>query len=408
MKKTTSFLLSLILALSLAVPALAASSYTDVPDDAWYGGAAAGLLERGVMNSTGNGRFSPEDTFTRAQLAAVLYRMADSPAVSGADSFTDTESGTWYSDAVLWAAQNKIVNGIGGGLYGTNNATTQEQLVTMLWRDSGSYVLDREKYASDEGVENNASSWAFDAVVWAKAEALLTDAVAFEPQKAASRAQVADIVYRYLLMREQYANVDAVSGATQKADEEQPEQQTGTADGKVLIAYFSRTGENYNVGTISEGNTAKLAKEIAAQTGGTLFEIVPVVAYPNSYDETLPIATAERNSNARPAIKDTVESFDDYDTIFIGYPIWWGDLPMILHTFMEGYDFTGKTVIPFNTHEGSGQSGTQSTIHAKLSGATVLQGLAMRGSTAQALKADGTDATVKNWLDALGNDQQAG
>ena len=116
----------------------------------------------------------------------------------------------------------------------------------------------------------------------------------------------------------------------------------------------------------------------------------------------------QRNSNARPAIKDTVERFDDYDTIFIGYPIWWGDLPMILHTFMEGYDFTGKTVIPFNTHEGSGQSGTQSTIRTKLSGATVLQGLAMRGSTAQALKADGTDATVKNWLDALGNDKQAG
>lgn len=402
MKKAVSFLLSLLLALSLAVPALAASSYTDVPDDAWYNEAAAGLLERGVMNGTGNGRFSPEDTFTRAQLAVVLYRMADSPAVNGADSFTDTEPGTWYSDAVLWAAQNKIVNGIGNGLYGTNNATTQEQLVTMLWRDSGSYVLDREKYASDEGVENSASSWAFDAVVWAKTEALLTDAVAFEPQKAASRAQVADIVYRYLLMREQYANVDAVSGATQKTDEEQANPQVGTAGGQILIAYFSRTGENYSVGVIDEGNTAKLAKEIAAQTGGDLFEIVPVTAYPSSYDEMLTVATNERTNNARPAIKNAAGNFTDYDTVFIGYPIWWGDLPMILHTFMEGYDFTGKTVIPFNTHEGSGQSGTQSTITNTLSGATVLQGFAMRGSTAQALKADGTDATVKNWLDGLG------
>ena len=75
---------------------------------------------------------------------------------------------------------------------------------------------------------------------------------------------------------------------------------------------------------------------------------------------------------------------------------------MILHTFMESYDFTGKTVIPFNTHEGSGQSGTQSTIANKLSGATVLQGLAMQGRTAQALKCDGTNAAVKNWLDGLG------
>ena len=74
---------------------------------------------------------------------------------------------------------------------------------------------------------------------------------------------------------------------------------------------------------------------------------------------------------------------------------------MILHTFMESYDFTGKTVIPFNTHEGSGQSGSQSTVARKLSGTTVLQGLAMQGRTAQALKYDGTNPTVKNWLDGL-------
>lgn len=395
MKRALSLLLCVVFALSFAVPAMAAEQYADVSGDEWFADAANALRERGIMNGVEGNRFAPDATFTRAQLATVLYRMAGNPAVTGEDGFTDTEAGTWYSDAVLWASQNKIVNGIGGGLYGTNNATTQEQLAVMLWRNAGSYVVD-----SDE--ETGASAWAVNAVRWIKAEGLIHEnGPAFEPMKPASRAQVADIVYRYLLLKEKYADVDAVSGATQKANE-QSETQTGTADGKVLIAYFSRTGENYNVGTISEGNTAKLAKEIAVQTGGTMFEIAPVVAYPSSYDETLPIATAERNSNARPAIKDTVESFDDYDTIFIGYPIWWGDLPMILHTFMESYDFSGKTVIPFNTHEGSGQSGTQSTIANKLSGATVLQGLAMQGRTAQALKCDGTNATVKNWLDGLG------
>lgn len=401
MKRALSLLLCVVFALSFAVPAMAAEQYADVNGGEWYAEAANALRERGIMNGVDGNRFASNEAFTRAQLATVLYRMAGSPSVTGEDSFTDTEQGTWYSDAVLWASRNKIVNGIGGGLYGTDNATTQEQLVTMLWRDSGSYVLDREKYASAEGVENQAHDWAFDAVVWAKAEALLTDAVTFEPQKAASRAQVADMVYRYLLLLEKFSGVDAVSGATQKANE-QSETQTGTADGKVLIAYFSRAGENYSVGVIDEGNTAKLAKEIAAQTGGDLFEIVPAIPYPDGYEDTKKVATRERNNNERPAIKNTVENFDSYDAIFIGYPIWWGDLPMILHTFMESYDFAGKTVIPFNTHEGSGQSGTQGTIANKLSGATVLQGLAMQGRTAQALKCDGTNAAVKNWLDGLG------
>ena len=381
--------------LALCVPA-AASSYTDVTDGAWYSEAVEGLLERGIMNGTGERTFSPEDTFTRAQLAAVLYRMAGSPAVSGADSFTDTLPGTWYTDAVLWAEQNSIINGYGNGLFGTADPTTQEQLAAMLWRDAGSYIVSGSE-------ETGASSWAADAVRWLKTEKLVNEnGPAFAPKDAAKRAQVADIVYRYLKMKEQYVDVDAVSGATQKSGEEQTEQQTVEAGGKILVAYFSRAGENYNVGTVSEGNTAKLAKEIATQTGGDLFEISPVNTYPESYDEMLTVATQERTNDVRPEIRNPVENFEQYDIIFIGYPIWWGDLPMILHTFMESYDFTGKTVIPFNTHEGSGQSGTQRTINEKLSDATVLQGLAMRGSTAQELTCDGTDATVKNWLDGLG------
>lgn len=249
MKRIVSLLLSIVLALSLTLPAMAAEQYADVGGDEWFASAANALRERNIMNGVENNRFAPDRTFTRASLATVLYRMAGEPVVTGEDSFTDTQSGAWYSDAVLWASQNDIVGGIGGGLYGTNNPTTQEELATMLWRDAGSYVVD-----SDE--ETGASAWAVNAVRWIKAEGLIHEnGPAFEPMKPASRAQVADIVYRYLLLKEKYADVDAVSGATQKANE-QSETQTGTADGKVLIAYFSRTGENYNVGTISEGNTA--------------------------------------------------------------------------------------------------------------------------------------------------------
>ena len=168
-----------------------------------------------------------------------------------------------------------------------------------------------------------------------------------------------------------------------------------------LVTYFSHAGENYNVGVIEEGNTAKLAKVIAEQTGADLFEIVPVVDYPQSYDECLEAATAEQREGARPEYVGDVENWDQYDTIFIGYPIWWGEIPNIVYTFMENHDFAGKTVIPFNTHEGSGQSHSQRDIENALPDATVLQGLAVRGATAQN-DADATAKAVSDWLSGLG------
>ena len=168
-----------------------------------------------------------------------------------------------------------------------------------------------------------------------------------------------------------------------------------------LVTYFSHAGENYNVGVIEEGNTAKLAKVIAEQTGADLFEIVPVVDYPQSYDECLEVATAEQREGARPEYMGDVENWDQYDTIFIGYPIWWGEIPNIVYTFMENHDFAGKTVIPFNTHEGSGQSHSQRDIENALPDATVLQGLAVRGATAQN-DADATAKAVSDWLSGLG------
>ena len=168
-----------------------------------------------------------------------------------------------------------------------------------------------------------------------------------------------------------------------------------------LVVYFSRAGENYSVGVVEEGNTAILAKEIAAQTGADLFEIVPVVAYPETYDECLEVATREQREGARPEYVGDVENWDEYDTVFIGYPIWWGEIPNIVYTFMENHDFAGKTVIPFNTHEGSGQSHSQRDIERTLPDATVLKGLAVRGATAQR-DADATAKAVSDWLGGLG------
>jgi flavodoxin len=175
----------------------------------------------------------------------------------------------------------------------------------------------------------------------------------------------------------------------------------GEEPAHVLVVYFSRTGENYNVGVIEEGNTANMAKIIAGQTGADLFEIVPEVPYPEDYDSVLPIATREKNEDARPAYLGDVENWDQYDTVFIGYPIWWAGMPCIMYTFLENHDFTGRTVIPFNTHEGSGQAGTQQDMEGRLSGITVLQGLAVRGSKAQN-DAEGTGSDVADWLKNIG------
>lgn len=142
-------------------------------------------------------------------------------------------------------------------------------------------------------------------------------------------------------------------------------------DSKVLVVYFSRTGENYNVGNVEVGNTAMMASYIKDYLNADSVEIVPVEKYPDNYDECTKVASDEKDNNARPEIQNKIDNFDSYDTVFIGYPIWWGDLPMIMYTLMENYDFNGKNVIPFNTHEGSGDAGTYSTIDSKLPNAKV-------------------------------------
>lgn len=166
---------------------------------------------------------------------------------------------------------------------------------------------------------------------------------------------------------------------------------------KVLIAYFSRADENYNVGIIEEGNTYKVAKEIQAVTGGDLFEIQTTYSYPASYDECIEVAKQEQADKARPELKQQVENFEQYDEIYLGYPIWWGDMPMVVYTFLETYDFSGKTIHPFNTHEGSGVSGTNQTIANLVPNATVTESLAIRGSVAQN-EPETVKQEVANWI----------
>lgn len=151
---------------------------------------------------------------------------------------------------------------------------------------------------------------------------------------------------------------------------------------KILVAFFSRTGENYAVGHIEQGNTHIVAEMIASATGGTLFRIEPATPYPDDYRACTEMAQREKRSKARPALVGDIAA-EEYDVIFLGYPNWWGDLPMCVYTFLEQHDWQGKVVIPFCTHEGSGLSDTENLLRAACRGASVLNGLAVRGSVAQ-------------------------
>ena len=151
---------------------------------------------------------------------------------------------------------------------------------------------------------------------------------------------------------------------------------------KILVAFFSRTGENYAVGHIEQGNTHIVAEMISAATGGTIFRIEPSTPYPDDYRACTEVAQREKRSKARPALVGEIAA-EEYDVIFLGYPNWWGDLPMPVYTFLERHDWQGKVVIPFCTHEGSGLSDTENRLRTACRGASVLNGLAVRGAVAQ-------------------------
>jgi flavodoxin len=168
---------------------------------------------------------------------------------------------------------------------------------------------------------------------------------------------------------------------------------------KCLIAYFSRTGQNYVSGRIVDlkvGNTEVVANMIRKMTGGDMFHIESVTAYPKDYTETTEVAKNELRSKARPKLTGRVEGMATYDVVFLGYPNWWGTMPMPVYTFLESYDFSGKKIVPFCTHEGSGMGHSEKDIATACPKATVLEGIAIHGTNAASAESD-----VSSWVDRL-------
>ena len=183
---------------------------------------------------------------------------------------------------------------------------------------------------------------------------------------------------------------------------EEPIIETNDGGSDILVVYFSRTGEQYGVGVIDEGNTATVAQMIAEQTGADTFEILPVDDhYPMTYSELTDVAKQEQNENARPAYESGVPDLSQYGTIFIGAPVWWGDWPMICYTFFENEDLSGKTLYPFSTHAGSGLSGFDRKLASAVPYAAVGDGLAIAGTDCQSDR-NSVRSKVNDWLSELG------
>ncbi|MFP3041761.1 NAD(P)H-dependent oxidoreductase [Treponema primitia] len=159
--------------------------------------------------------------------------------------------------------------------------------------------------------------------------------------------------------------------------------QNQSSNGKILVAYFSWGG-----------TTRSLAEQIHGKTGGDLFEIKTVTAYSSNYNTVLDQAQNEKRQNSRPPLATHVENIAQYDIVFIGFPNWWADMPMAVYSFLEEYDFSGKRIVPFCTHGGSGFSGTIRTLRNKLTNSTLLEGFDVSGKASQ--------SNVDRWLRKIG------
>lgn len=185
---------------------------------------------------------------------------------------------------------------------------------------------------------------------------------------------------------------DGETGAPGDSDNNNPsspEQPTEPANGNILVAYFSWS---------ASGNTERMATYIAEQIGAFVYEIEPLVPYPTEYTPTTEVAAKEKEENARPEIKNPID-VSNYDHIFVGFPIWWYDLPMPVWTFLEEYDLSGKTIIPFFSHNGSSSGASSiSTIKRLCPDSTVVNDyLSVRGSSVSS-----AESQVTSWINDLG------
>lgn len=193
-------------------------------------------------------------------------------------------------------------------------------------------------------------------------------------------------IYMFTGREEENTNTNQSNNSPQQETTETDDTNEATEGSNILVLYFSMSG-----------NTETVANFIHDEVGGDIIKLETVETYPEDYNDLVDYAQEEQRDNARPELSTTIENINQYDTIFLGYPNWWGDMPMPIYTFLDNYDLSGKTIAPFITHGGSGLSGTPENIQEEEPNATVTEGLAVYGDDAENSQSD-----VRDWLSSIG------
>ena len=372
LKRLSLFLLVAALLVTMIPSAFAANSFTDVRSTDWFSDAVSYVQERGLMSGTSATNFSPNEPTTRAMLVTVLYRAAGQPETTGQSSFADVLARDYFANAVAWASENNIVTGYSRTRFGSNDPVSREQIATLLWRYAGSPSAGSAQNFSDR---NQISDYAADAVNWARANGIVNGRPGnrFDPKANATRAEVATILRNFL---------------SQQSNPDTPETPT-TPSSKTLVVYFS-----------ASGSTKAVAETIADELDADIFELVPTQPY-SSDDLNWTVSGSRVNrEHDDESLRDialtqtTPANWDDYDTVLIGYPIWWGIAAWPVNNFVKNNDFTGKTVIPFCTSSSSGLGQSGDLLENMANGGTWQSG--------QRFSSGASSSTVREWAAGLG------
>ena len=373
MKRLSLFLLVAALLVTMIPSAFAANNFTDVRSTDWFSDAVSYVQERGLMSGTSATRFSPNEPTTRAMLVTILYRAAGQPEYATPVSFADVADNAYYADAVAWASENNIVTGYSRTRFGSNDPVSREQIAAILWRYAGSPEVG---VAQDFADERQISSYAVDAVDWARQNGVISGRPGnrFDPKANATRAEVATILRNFL---------------SQQSNPDMPETPSQTTGSKTLVVYFS-----------ASGSTKAVAETIADELDADIFELVPTQPY-SSDDLNWTVSGSRVNrEHDDESMRDialtqtTPANWEEYDTILIGYPIWWGIAAWPVNNFVKDNDFTGKTVIPFCTSASSGL-GQSGELLAEMAGTGDWQ-------TGERFRSNASRDDVADWVSSLG------
>ena len=396
--------------------------------------------ENGVVSGYTDGRFAPQAHTTRAQLAVILrgYLTRNQPSApnqpgSGSKVLVAYFSATGSTESVA----QTIADTLNGDLFEITPKIPYTS-ADLNWTDSSSRVNDEHNDPALRNIELVASTvdnWdSYDTVfigypIWWGIAAWPTDSFVkannfagktvspFCTSSSSGLGQSGELLAELAnsgnwLTGQRFrssASRSEVQSWVNSLNISSSEPNEPVKAGRSLVVYFSMpettnpnnmtTEEDNSVVVINGqvlGNTQYMAQVIQRTVNGDIFRIEPVNPYPTDHRTLVDLASEEQDANARPAIKESIRNLNDYDTIFIGYPIWWSDMPMILYSFFDQYDFSGKTIIPFSTHGGSSFAGTPSTIQRLEPNAKMLDGLTISRNRIQ-----DAEQEIVNWVNGL-------